>query len=147
MTDNSQLSKTKSGKPLVSGVAEGPVISTDTPLSFWGGLDPSSGEIIDRHHPLSKKNISGKIFVLPTGRGSCTGSGILLEAIYVKNAPAAILLKKADEIISLGSIVGDEFLNNSIPVIVLEGKDFEDALRAKYAFIDKEGIVVLEYAE
>jgi predicted aconitase with swiveling domain len=135
---------TKTGKVLVSGQAEGAVVSTDIPLSFWGGFDPTSGEIIDRHHPLSGCNISGKIFILPEGRGSCTGSGILLESIYAGNAPCAILLEQADEIISLGSIVGDEFFHKSIPVVVLEKKDFEDALKAKYAFIDKDGIVVLK---
>jgi predicted aconitase with swiveling domain len=136
---------TKTGKVLVPGEAEGSVVSTDIPLSFWGGLDPTSGEIIDRHHPLSGCNISGKIFILPKGRGSCTGSGILLESIYAGNAPCAILLEQADEIISLGSIVGDEFFHKSIPVLVLEKKDFEDALKAKYAFIDKDGVVVLKY--
>jgi predicted aconitase with swiveling domain len=139
-----EFSLTKKGKVLVPGQAEGPVISTDVPLSFWGGFDPTCGEIMDRHHPLTGYNISGKILILPTGRGSCTASGILLEAIYAGNAPSAILLAQADEIISLGSIVGDEFLNKSIPVVVLEEKDFEDALKAKYAFIDKDGMVNLE---
>ena len=134
----------KKGQVLVDGQSEGPVLSTNVPLSFWGGLNPATGEIIDRHHPLSKENVTGKVFVLPTGRGSCTGSGILLEAIFSEHAPAAILLCQLDEIISLGSIVADEFLQKSIPIIVLTPKDFEEALKAKYAFIDKAGKVELQ---
>jgi predicted aconitase with swiveling domain len=131
----------KQGKVLVNGQTEGPVLATNVPLSFWGGLNPATGEIIDRHHPLSKENVVGKVFVLPTGRGSCTGSGILLELIYSDHAPAAILLEQTDEIISLGSIVADEFLKKSIPIIVLNPADFEDALLAKYAFIYNDGKV------
>jgi len=134
----------KQGKALVNGQAEGEVLATTSPLSFWGGFNPATGEIIDRHHPLSNANASGKVFVLPSGRGSCTGSGILLEAIYSGHAPAAILLREMDEIISLGAIAADEFLQKSLPIIVLNSEDFEDALKAKFAFIYKDGKVVLQ---
>ncbi|MED3562654.1 aconitase X swivel domain-containing protein [Bacillus xiapuensis] len=134
----------KKGQVLVDGQSEGQVLATNVPLSFWGGINPETGEIIDRHHPLSKENVTGKVLVLPTGRGSCTGSGILLEAIFSDHAPAAILLRQLDEIISLGSIVADEFLQKSIPILVLTSEDFEDALKAKYAFIDKKGKVKLQ---
>lgn len=133
--------KIKQGKVLVNGRAEGAVLATAVPLSFWGGLNPETGEIIDRHHPLSQQNVAGKVFVLPTGRGSCTGSGILLEAIYSSHSPSAILLKQADDIIALGSIVAEELLKKSIPIMVLTDEDFEDALKANYAFIDIDGKV------
>jgi predicted aconitase with swiveling domain len=134
---------TKYGKVLVNGQAEGAIAATDVPLSFWGGLNPVTGEIIDHHHPLWQQNISGKVFVLPTGRGSCTGSGILLESIYSNHSPAAIILKQADDIIALGSIVAEEILKKSIPILCLTDEDFEDALKANYAFIDKDGKVEL----
>jgi predicted aconitase with swiveling domain len=134
----------KQGRVLVKGQSEGDVLATSVPLSFWGGLNPTTGEIIDRHHPLSKNNVTGKVFVLPAGRGSCTGSGILLEAIYSNHAPSAVLLKQTDEIISLGSIVANEILKKSIPIIVLNSDDFEDALKAKHAFIYKDGTVELK---
>lgn len=134
----------KQGKVLVGGQTEGEVLATTAHLSFWGGFDPETGEIIDRHHPLSNKNAAGKVLVLPSGRGSCTGSGIILEAIYSGNAPAAILLREIDEIISLGAIAADEFLQKSIPVIVLNPEDFEDALKAKFAFIYTDGKVALQ---
>jgi predicted aconitase with swiveling domain len=135
------------GQVLVKGETEGPVIATTVPLSFWGGLNPTTGEIIDRHHPLSKQTIAHQVFVLPSGRGSCTGSGILLEAIYSSHAPAAILMQHTDEILSLGSIVADEWLQKPIPIIVLSPTHFEIALKATYAFIHKNGQVELIFSE
>ncbi|NBW26067.1 MAG: DUF126 domain-containing protein, partial [Betaproteobacteria bacterium] len=52
------------GKALTSGTAQAPVLFGDTPLSFWGGVQPTSGEIIDRHHPLSGKIITGQVLAL-----------------------------------------------------------------------------------
>eukprot|EP01032_Pedospumella_encystans_P005854 gene5854-6995_t len=63
------------GHVLVSGSAEGEVLFTDTALSFWGGADAVTGEIIDRHHPLSGERLTGRVLALPTSRDPCTGSG------------------------------------------------------------------------
>jgi predicted aconitase with swiveling domain len=67
--------KTLYGKMLIEGVAEGQVLASTVGLSFWGGVDPETGIIIDRHHPLHGSSLAGKIFAIPGGRGSCTGSG------------------------------------------------------------------------
>src|SRR5690606_15536754 len=40
------------GKPLVSGEAEGALLAAPLGLSFWGGVDASTGRVVDRHHPL-----------------------------------------------------------------------------------------------
>jgi len=66
------------GKVVIKGVAEGQVLASTVGLSFWGGVDPETGIIIDHHHPLHGNSIAGKIFVIPSGRGSCTGSGTYL---------------------------------------------------------------------
>ena len=39
------------GRPLVAGEARGPALVLEEPLSFWGGLDPETGRVIDVHHP------------------------------------------------------------------------------------------------
>ncbi len=80
------------GQPLVDGEASGTALTTETPLSFWGGVDPHSGVIIDRRHPLNGQSIAGRIFVLPSGRGSCSASGVLLESIANEVAPAGIVV-------------------------------------------------------
>src|SRR5919107_4954245 len=65
---------TFTGRALVPGIASGTIIFSDVALSFWGGVDSQTGEVIDRYHPLSSQVIAGKILAIPGGRGSCTGS-------------------------------------------------------------------------
>lgn len=105
------------GKISVSG----PALVSDKPLSFWGGYDPATGEIIDRRHPLSGQIAAGRIFVLPSGRGSSTASAILLEAIRRDTAPAAIVLAQTEPILALGAVISEEFFDRTIPVVVLKG--------------------------
>lgn len=117
-----------SGRVLVSGSAEGEVLFTDTALSFWGGADAVTGEIIDRHHPLSGERLTGRVLALPTSRGSCTGSGVILELILNGQGPAAIVLEHPEAIITLGVIVAEEVFGRSIPVIAV-GKEVFAGLR------------------
>jgi predicted aconitase with swiveling domain len=106
------------GRPLLPGSAASAALAADVPLSFWGGFDPDSGEIIDRRHPLSGHIAADQILVLPAGRGSCSGSGVLLESIRNGTAPAAIILSHPDPIIGLGAILGDELFAKH-PVLIL----------------------------
>ena len=80
---------------VVPGKASGEVLKSSEPLSFWGGYDAATGEIVDRRHPLSGMIAAGKVLVVPFTKGSSTTSAILLEAVRVGTAPAA-------RIISLG---------------------------------------------
>ncbi len=131
------------GAALVPGAASGEALVTDTPLSFWGGLDPDTGEVIDRRHPLSGETVSGRVLVMPAGRGSCTASGVLLEAIRHGVAPAAIVLSRPDPIIGLGAILGEEMYGRTVPVVVI-GEDERAAIPAGAAVaIDDAGIVVV----
>jgi predicted aconitase with swiveling domain len=112
-----------SATTIVSGHASGLAVTSDDPISFWGGLDPTSGEIIDRRHPLSGVNVAGRILVIPHGRGSCSASGVLLEAIRNGYAPAAIIVSRLDPIIGLGSILGDELYDKPVPVMLVSPED------------------------
>ncbi len=107
------------GKSLVSGTATGEALVTDTPLSFWGGVDPATGQIIDKRHPLAGECLAGRILVLPSGRGSCSASGVLLESISNGANPAGIIISEIDPIIGLGAILGDELLARVVPVVLL----------------------------
>lgn len=112
--------RTLIGQIVVAGTGRGQALVTDEPLSLWGGLDPATGEVIDRHHPLSGECVSGRVLVLPHGRGSCSASGVLLEAIRNGTAPAAILTTRVDPIIGLGAILGDELYGSPVPVLVID---------------------------
>lgn len=120
------------GRVLVSGSAEGEVLFTDTALSFWGGADAVTGEIIDRHHPLSGERLTGRVLALPTSRGSCTGSGVILELILNGQGPAAIVLEHPEAIITLGVIVAEEVFGQSIPVIAVGKEQFAALKTARH---------------
>ncbi len=113
-----------SGRAVVEGAASGPLLYADVGLSFWGGVDALNGDVIDRHHSLAGQNIAGKILAIPSGRGSCTGSGVLLELILNGAAPLALLFEHVEEILTLGVIVAEEIFEKSIPVVVLGSAAF-----------------------
>jgi predicted aconitase/predicted aconitase with swiveling domain len=101
---------------LVQGRATAPIIYSPVPLSFWGGVDPESGLIIDQHHPLAGQNIAGKVLVIPRGRGSCTGSGVFLELALNGNGPAALIFCETEEILTLGSVIADVVFEKKVPI-------------------------------
>ena len=113
------------GRTLAPGAAEGEALVLAEPLSFWGGMDPASGEVIDAHHPQRGERLMGRVVVMPSGRGSSSAPSVLAEAIRAGTAPAAIVLLEADPIVALGSVVASELYGASCPVVVLEAPDYE----------------------
>ncbi|MCL1476676.1 DUF126 domain-containing protein [Marinobacter sp. M3C] len=120
------------GRSLVNGKAEGEILYADAGISFWGGIHSSTGEVIDRHHSLSGQNITGKILAIPGGRGSCTGSSVLLELITNGHAPAALVFSEREEILTLGVIIADVLFKQSIPVLYLDTESFATLERAQF---------------
>jgi predicted aconitase with swiveling domain len=102
---------------LVPGDADGDVLALTEPLSFWGGLDPATGTITDVHHPQHGEIVTGRILVMPSGRGSSSSSSVLAEAIRALTAPAAIVLSDADPIVALGAIVAEELYGTVVPIV------------------------------
>ncbi len=107
------------GRTLVSGHARGSALVLEEPLSFWGGVDPATGRVIDRHHPQVGEEVSGRVLVMATGRGSSSSSSVLAEAIRAGTAPAAIVLSETDPIVALGALVAAELYGTDCPVVVL----------------------------
>ncbi len=91
------------GKVIIRGQASGAALVSQEPLSFWGGYDWKTGEIIDRRHPLSGSIAKDKILVIPFTRGSSTTTAVLLEAIRAQTAPAAIITTDTDFFFALAS--------------------------------------------
>lgn len=133
------------GRSLVAGAAEGALLFADTGLSFWGGVDPYSGEIIDRHHPLSGEYLAGRVLAIPSGRGSCTGSSVLMELISNGHAPAALVLAEPDEILTLGVLVAQTIFERSLPVLCI-GREAFAALRGKaFARVNGASVTVFDH--
>ncbi|MGH2693778.1 MAG: aconitase X swivel domain-containing protein [Actinomycetota bacterium] len=124
---------------LVEGEAEDEALVLAEPLSFWGGLDPKSGRIIDRHHPQAGEVVSGRVLVMPSGRGSSTASTVLAEAIRAGTAPAGIVLAETDPIITVGALVAHELYGRWCPVVVLSGDAFGSIATGDAVTIDATG--------
>ncbi len=131
------------GRPLVPGEAEGVLLVSNEPLSFWGGYDYATGEIIDRRHPLSGQIAAGRVLAIPFTRGSSTTTAVLLEAVRAGTAPAAILVASADPFLALGSIVSDEMYGRPVPVIALTPADFAALRTGDRAQVRSDGTVVV----
>ncbi len=109
---------------MVPGIAKGEVLVTSQPISFWGGVDPATGLINDPRHDLFRKSIAGKVLVFPFGKGSSTGSLIMLELARVDKAPAAIVNVRTEPILATGPIVINHFYGKQIPIISLDENSF-----------------------
>ena len=96
----------------------------EEPLSFWGGMDPATGEIVDARHPQAGGSLAGRIVAMRSGRGSSSSSSVLAEAIRSGAAPGGLVLAEADVIVALGSIVAAELYGTQVPVIAVAEGDY-----------------------
>ena len=108
------------GRVLVAGDATGRALVLGEPLSLWGGLDPATGLLIDAHHPQRGADLTGRVLVMPAGRGSSSSSSVLAEAARTGHAPAAILVTEPDLILAVGAAVARELYARAVPVVVVE---------------------------
>jgi predicted aconitase with swiveling domain len=131
------------GRALVAGEATGEALVCNEPLSFWGGYDQYTGEIIDRRHPLSGENAAGRVLALPASRGSSTTTAVLLEAVRRGNAPAAILTACVDHFFSLASIVADEMYRKPIPIVMLSAEDFASLQTGEQIQVRQDGSLIV----
>ncbi|PHP28131.1 cis-3-hydroxy-L-proline dehydratase [Limimaricola cinnabarinus] len=114
---------------IVAGRAEAPVLVLSEGLSFWGGVDPASGRIIDTHHPQHGESLAGRVVMMPTSRGSCTGSGVLLELALNGHAPAALVFRDSEDILTLGALIASRMFGQSLPVLRLDAVGYDAVSR------------------
>lgn len=94
---------------LVDGpAARGRGLALTAPISFWGGVDPRSGRIVDVRHPQHGALVAGAVLMLPGTIGSSSASAVLLELVHRGLAPAAILMPEPDAILLLGLLAAGE---------------------------------------
>ena len=122
-------------RSILGGRAEGPVLATEEPLSFWGGVDPATGRIIDVHHPLHGQCITGAVLMMPSTRGSCTGSGVLLDLALTGRAPAALVFCEAEDVVTLGALIAAGMFGHPLPVLRLSPGAWAQLARAGRATI------------
>jgi len=120
---------------LVQASAEGKVLYCEEGISFWGGVDPNTGVIIDTHHPNHGTSLAGRILMMPTSRGSCSGSGVLVELARNAKAPSALVFRESEDILTLGAMIAQQLFDKPITVLRLPNEAFENLSAARYARI------------
>jgi len=95
------------GRIIKYGKVEGEALVSDQPIGFFGGIDPNTGVIIEKGHPLEGKNTNGKILIFPTGKGSTVGSYVLYRMKKNGVAPVAIINEECEPIVAVGAIISD----------------------------------------
>jgi predicted aconitase with swiveling domain len=130
---------------IIPGRAEGPVVACEEGLSFWGGVDPATGRVIDAHHPLHDRSLTGAVVAMPTSRGSCTGSGVLLELALNGHAPAALAFREGEDVLTLGAMIAGRLFGRPIPVLRLDPKAYAALIRAERARLTDEHLEAGRY--
>jgi predicted aconitase/predicted aconitase with swiveling domain len=125
---------------ILPGAAEGVVIATTEALSFWGGVDPATGKVIDVHHPLHGVCLTGGVLFMPSSRGSCTGSGVLLDLVLTGRAPSALVFCEAEDVLTLGALIAAEMFGRPLPVLRLDAENFARFSQAAHVRLDEKTI-------
>ncbi len=95
------------GRIIYKGKAQGEALVTSMPISFYGGVDPNTGIVLEKGHELQGQSVKGKILVFPQGKGSTVGSYTLYRMKKNGTAPAAMINKETETIVAVGAIISE----------------------------------------
>ena len=112
-------------KTLVAGYGQGKILATRQSISFWGGVDPVTGRVIDPRHELFDQSITDKILAFPYGKGSAAAPLVLLELVKQETAPAALINIETDPLLVAGPIISKHFYGTAIPVVTMSPTAFD----------------------
>ena len=130
------------GTSIIPGRASGRILACDEGLSFWGGVDPLTGIVIDAHHPRCGQSLAGKVLVMPTTRGSCSGSGVMLDLALNGIAPAAFVFREAEDVVTLGAMISGRMFDRPVPVVRLGPEAFAIAAAGQSAELTEDALIV-----
>ena len=116
------------GRVIAPGQVSGQALVSTESISFFGGVDPESGVVVEPNHPLFGQSIAQKVLIFPTGKGSTVGSYTLYRLKKNNHAPAAILNTECDPVIAVGCIIAEIPCIDHLPI---------DTIRqGSYLFVD-----------
>jgi predicted aconitase with swiveling domain len=95
------------GRLIYKGKGEAEALVTSMPISFYGGVDPNTGVVIEKGHELQGQSVKGKILVFPTGKGSTVGSYTLYRMKKNGTAPAGMINKECETVVAVGAIISE----------------------------------------
>lgn len=95
------------GRSISRGYAEGEAMISRESISFYGGVDPDTGKVVEKGHLLEGRSIRGRILIFPRGKGSTVGSYIIYRLAKKGLAPKAIVNIEAEPIVAIGAIISN----------------------------------------
>jgi predicted aconitase with swiveling domain len=104
------------GRKIYQGEVEGEALVTSMGISFFGGVDPESGMVVEKDHELEGQSISDKVLIFPTGKGSTVGSYTLYRLKHAGKAPRAIVNAECETITAVGCIISEIPCVDQIPI-------------------------------
>ena len=116
---------------LLAGKVDGEPLVLTAPISFWGGVSPETGTIIEKRHPQFGARLKGKILMLPAAKGSSSGSSVLAETLRNGTGPAAIILGSPDAILATGALVAEALYGVVCPVLIVDQAQFQTLAKAQ----------------
>lgn len=108
------------GRVIKAGYGRGVALVSSEPIGFLGGVDPQTGVVIEKGHPLEGQSVSGRVLVFPTGKGSTVGSYTLYRLARNGLAPAAIVNAQSEAIVAVGAIISDIAMVDQIDISLLQ---------------------------
>ena len=95
------------GRTIYEGKAEGLALVSPSPMSFYGGVNPDTGEIVEIGNELRGQSVKDRILVFPHGKGSTVGSYVMYRLAKNGVAPRAIINAKCETIVAVGAIISE----------------------------------------
>lgn len=114
------MTETLHGRKIYGGQAEGEALVTRMGISFFGGVDPDTGVVVEKGHELEGQSISGRVLVFPTGKGSTVGSYTLYRLKMNGKAPAAVINAECETITAVGCIIAEIPCLDHVPLERIE---------------------------
>ena len=111
------------GRIISKGHAQAEALATSQSISFYGGVDPNTGEVLEKDHELLGKSVKGKILVFPTGKGSTVGSYTLYRLKKNDMAPAGIINRECETVVAVGAIISEIPCVDKIDISKIETGD------------------------
>lgn len=110
------MTETLQGRIIYTGQAEGEALVTRMGISFFGGVDPDTGVVVEKGHELEGQSISGRVLVFPSGKGSTVGSYTLYRLKMNGKAPAAVINAECETITAVGCIIAEIPCIDQVPL-------------------------------
>lgn len=130
---------------VIAGDLRAKLVYSNDPISFVGGVNIQTGDVSDFRHSNYKKNITGKAFAFPFGKGSSGAGLVLMEMLRIGTSPAALINIRTDPVILTGPLICNHFYNQLLPVINLSEEDYLKLADAKEVQLFKDQSYLCAY--